>query len=403
MITFALFMISEIYCKLKTLEGNDLDLKRFVDEIYSDTAAKSFSYNPFNDALSSILIEQKLCRKKATDKLPSWVQANCLFATVPLEQATSERVAKAKASLFKGEKLLSLTGGLGSDECAFSSSFNSIVGLDTDYCLNVLVRINNRLLGLNNIQRVDDSAENFLARNNTTFDVIYSDPDRRPGGNRISSDARLYTPNVFDLCNQHKQPGERWLTKLSPMTDITWIRKQFNAPSRIYLFFYKNEIKELLVETADSIQDENIIVSVENDDAYTLFDKQNLNPFAKHDFEVFCELSAASIKAGFGQKLAENCHWQTENNGTYYTGKTTVNPALGRCFRIIERLSGSLNEMGETIQKLGISQASISARDFVADSTEVRKKLGLKDGGENYLFFTGKSKIKKGFVCRKIG
>ena len=401
MITFALFMISEIYCKLKPLEGNDLQLQRFVDDIYSEKATKYFSFNPFGEALTSVLEEQKSCRKKAADKLPGWIEAKCLFATTPLEQATSESVAKVKAALFGGETMLSLTGGLGVDDAAFSKSFGKIKSIDTDACLNSLVRLNYKLLGCHNIDRIDTSAEAFLASQNEVFEFFYCDPDRRPGGHRQASDARQYSPNVFELFHRYRESAKMWLIKLSPMTDLTWIRRQFNQPCRIYILYFKREIKELLVQIGMGTPDKNMIVQVDDDGKFVVFEETDLQAAKQCDFDVFCELSAASIKAGFGQSLAKTFQWKGENSGTYFTGRYAVSPALARCFKLIETLEGSLAEMGEKLKEMGVSQAHISAREFVADAETVRKKLRLKDGGEYYLFFTGKGSMKKGFVCRK--
>jgi hypothetical protein len=62
-----------------------------------------------------------------------------------------------------------------------------------------------------------------------------------------------------------------------------------------------------------------------------------------------------------------------------------------------------LGEIKTSLEKMGINQANISGRDFVLSAEETRKKLGLRDGGEWYLFFTGKEKMKSCFATRKMG
>jgi hypothetical protein len=40
------------------------------------------------------------------------------------------------------------------------------------------------------------------------------------------------------------------------------------------------------------------------------------------------------------------------------------------------------------VKKLGLTQANVSTRNFPDSVSIIRKKLKLKDGGTNYLFFT---------------
>ena len=73
---------------------------------------------------------------------------------------------------------------------------------------------------------------------------------------------------------------------------------------------------------------------------------------------------------------------------------------LGRSFRLLETIEGSLGAIQARLNALDIKQANITARNFVLDAVETRKKLNLKDGGEIYIFFTGKIQ-KVCYVCRK--
>jgi len=59
--------------------------------------------------------------------------------------------------------------------------------------------------------------------------------------------------------------------------------------------------------------------------------------------------------------------------------------------------------MAPRLKALKITSANITVREFTNSADETRKILALKDGGEDYLFFTGKGKEKTCFVCRKPG
>ncbi|MEK0421898.1 MAG: domain-like, partial [Bacteroidota bacterium] len=70
-------------------------------------------------------------------------------------------------------------------------------------------------------------------------------------------------------------------------------------------------------------------------------------------------------------------------------------------FTLKHQFTGSLNHIGDQLKKMGIVQANVSARDFVLPAEETRKKLQLKDGGDVYLFFTGKE-VKTCYVTEKL-
>ncbi|MEO9662426.1 MAG: class I SAM-dependent methyltransferase, partial [Maribacter dokdonensis] len=42
----------------------------------------------------------------------------------------------------------------------------------------------------------------------------------------------------------------------------------------------------------------------------------------------------------------------------------------------------------KSFKKSGIKKANITTRNFPDSVSEIRRKLGLKDGGENYVFAT---------------
>lgn len=401
MITFALFMIREIYCKLNSISGNPLSRKRISDRIYSKSGEKFVL--PLEEAtlVKDILKEQQQCRSKAEKKLPSWIKNRCLFASVPLEQCTSETIAKAKAGLFAGETMLSLTGGLGVDDAAFSKSFNRITSLDSDPGLNAIARFNNHCMGIENVERLDTTAELYLSESQAHWDCIYADPDRRAAGNRATTNVSAYAPDIVSIFQTFEKMASRWIVKLSPMTDLRWFETQMGIPVRFYIFCTKGEIKELLAVWDDETKSENCIVNC-HDDRFEIFWPKEPIDVQTTDTDIFCELSAAAIKAGFRDSIMQQSGLQpASSHGFYLTGKTTIPAALGRCFLLKHRIEGSLGEIAQQLGTLGIGQANVSARDFVLPAEETRKKLKLRDGGACYLFFTGKDKIKTCFVTEK--
>ena len=401
MITFALFMIREIYCKLNSILGNPLLVERISDRIYSDKLQKTDLTEVEIKLAESIFDEQRECRIKAKKKLPTWILNQCLFASVPLEQCTSEATARAKASLFSGDTLLSITGGLGVDDAAFSGTFASVISLDPDAALNSVVRFNNMKLGLTNIDRLDSTAEAFLQTNTGTWSCIYADPDRRASGSRSAGNVHNYAPDVISLYKTFKNKAPRWLIKLSPMTDLSWFEQEINHPVSFYIFSHKGEVKEILAVLHDSGISEKTIVSAGNGDTLIFREGESLE-ISRTDQEIFCEITSAGIKAGFRDSIIQASGLvPASRHGYYLRGNSLIPDTLGRVFNLKHCLQGSLAEIAKQLSEMSITQAHINTRDFILPADETRKKLKIRDGGDIYLFFTGKDKVKSCFVTEK--
>ena len=394
MITFALFMIRGIYCKLNSILGDIRSIKRISDRIYSKTEEKSVLTSEEATLADEIIQEQRQCQAKASEKLPTWIKQQCLFASLPLEQCTSENVAAAKANLFSGETMLSITGGLGVDDIAFSKSFGRIISLDCDAGLNAIVRFNNHCLGIKNVNRLDTTAEKFLSNSSEYWDCLYADPDRRASGNRVNANVSAYAPDIVSLYHTFKKTAARWIIKLSPMTDLRWFETQMGRSVRFYIFSKKGEIKELLAVLDEEAKTENSIVNC-HDKGFEVFRPDQPMNLETTDTDIFCELSAAAIKGGFKDSIIQqSCLKPASSHGFYLTGNTRIPDALGRCFALKQRIDGSVGEITRQLGLLGIGQANVSARDFVLSAEETRKKLKLKDGGTTYLFLPVKAKTK---------
>ena len=401
MITFALFMIREIYCKLNSILGNPLLVERISDRIYSDKLQKTDLTEIEIKLADSIFDEQRECRIKAKKKLPTWILHQCLFASIPLEQCTSESIAHAKASLFAGDTLLSLTGGLGVDDSAFSATFPKVTSLDPDAALNSVVRFNNAKLGLTNIERLDSTAEAFLQSNPETWSCIYADPDRRASGSRTAGNVHSYAPDIISLYQEHRSKAPIWLIKLSPMTDLSWFEQEMKQPVSFYIFSHKGEVKEILAVLQDSEKSEKAIVSTGDGTIQIFREGDSINTIPT-DREIFCEITSAGIKAGFRDYIIQASGLiPASRHGYYLRGNTRIPDALGRVFDLKYCLQGSLGEIAAQLNMLGIAQAHVNTRDFVLPADETRKKLRIRDGGDVYLFFTGKDKVKCCFVTEK--
>ena len=90
-------------------------------------------------------------------------------------------------------------------------------------------------------------------------------------------------------------------------------------------------------------------------------------------------------------KLAVSSHLYTsdELNGEF----------PGRAFRVIDTFTLNKKEVKEHLG--GITKANIAVRNFPLSANELRDKLKLKEGGEQYIFATTHKEKRLLILCEK--
>jgi hypothetical protein len=407
-ITFAFFMLHSVYCKINEYRAKfSLAVPDFLTK---RTQKKPQAYElqkQFGEAYP-IVSEHLACLDKARRKLPWLAENGGLFAKTPFEQSSSELAASFHADLGLGNRLLSITGGLGVDDIAFARQGIQVMSLDTDPGLNALVNYNLATLGslskqnewVANLTRLTQSAENFVAAETGTYDMVFADPDRRQEGKRLSGNPSSYSPDVFALMDNFQSLSERWLIKLSPLTDIQWLRQRVAKPMDVHIVCIEREVKEVLCDIGTHAS--NSVFQHE------LSPEQNLSwngdpmEVPQLESQVFAEARPGTIKSGFHKKISTLFSLESTNkNQTYFVGNAVLPDFIARSFLLQKSLVGSMRNIQQELQSMGIIKANISSRDFVLSTEEIGKKIGIADGGEWYLFFTGKEE-KRCFVCSKI-
>jgi hypothetical protein len=228
---------------------------QWVDEVYKNHDNSAFVSTKLIKnwgADAQFLSQLHSLLPKIAKKLPSFFAVQMLTDARALEQSTSEAVARWKAKAFPAARLLSLTGGLGVDDWAWAISGTEVHSVDPNEALNGWVIHNAERMNIE-IHRTTITAENELEllesrSGDAGYNLIYIDPDQRPNGTRKSFDAADYLPNVFELIGKHPHIAPKWLIKMSPMVDPTWIHNQFSCRTKIFAVGLNGEVKEILVE-----------------------------------------------------------------------------------------------------------------------------------------------------------
>lgn len=344
---------------------------------------------------------------KAKQKLPLHTQKKCLFSSRSLEQCSSEPLAEFKSKLIHNKKILNLCGGLGVDDRFFALNHNQIISLDIDLELIELAKINDQCFELNNIERIHNSAENFLENNQQKFDLIFADPDRRPSLKRIFTLADSQ-PNIPNLWPTLTQMATQILIKCSPMIDISSLFNSLAGINTIWCISHKNELKEVLagygfapgIFAVDLHENNSLQFSADKS-------QMHLSPDLLDDkFEIkyLFEPSVSLLKSNLSSYYSKMNHLKALHPHSFlYFSDKIIHGLQGRSFKVIEQFQGSANKLAELCKKLNIEKANITCRNTAFTVDEIRKKSGIKEGGDDYFFFCKNIKNQHiGFHCKKL-
>ncbi|MHC2992501.1 hypothetical protein OB13_13240, partial [Pontibacter sp. HJ8] len=338
------------------------------------------------------LVKQIQARQKATDKLPTWVaNPDVVFpVAVSVEQSSSEAAASFKASLVSGELLIDLTGGFGVDSFYFSKKFNRVVHVEQNSELSEVARHNFRLLGADNIETANTTAEAFLASFTGQADVIYLDPARR--GERSEKVHLLQDsePDVLQLLPLLLQKAKHVLLKTSPMLDIDLAVEQLGTVAQVWVIALQNECKEVLYLISQSVAGEaerhavNLLPGIERQHLAFTKSQEDQAQVRYEDPEAYLyEPNAAILKAGAYRSVAAQygLH-KLHPNSHLYTSPSLVEEFPGRAFSCqgISRYNKK-----ELYARLPARKANITVRNFPESVADIRKKTGIKEGGSDYL------------------
>ncbi len=396
-------MLSNIYCKL-----NKFDAKT---EAVSEINTKLIVENPNNLAemqkkygdFYALAATQHELKSKALKKIPHWIEAGCILDKRAYEQSTSEEIAIWKANFFKCKSLLSLTGGMGVDDWAWTKSGSKVSSVDINEQLNCLVEYNFSKLNID-CKRYTQTAESFLQNHDLKeFDLIYVDPDRREGNSRILGRVDMYSPNIFDMIEEF--PNQTFLIKLSPMVDSDFLVKKIPRSMNFYSIVHQGEVKELLVLVHPlevNVPQKKEMVSIHKDKYYYF---SEFEPKIGNEV-LFFEPNSGIFNLKLNREFKQLESTQAVNDQqTFFKTKIIFPKELGRLFRIksSDDLKGSLSKIGRILNdKYQIKEASITARECKISTEEIRKTLKLKESDQHFLMITKCQNVFEAWLCEKF-
>ena len=232
--------------------SNDYNLDLLQTEELRAAVEQNIECNPAVVALRrgvphpQVVATQVKYLQRARRKLPSLYAARCIIPPRAFEQSSSEESAQRKP--LEGDACLDLTCGLGIDSIALARRFRRVVAIERDEALAEVVRYNMALMGIDNVEVVSTSAEEYVDRCSETFDWVFVDPDRRSEqGNKMVC-MEDCSPNILGLMPRLRQIARRVAIKLSPMFDCAEAFRLL-APAEVEVVSIGGECKELNIYT----------------------------------------------------------------------------------------------------------------------------------------------------------
>jgi len=356
-----------------------------------------------------LLAAQFTLYPKAILKMPEFTSNYCYLTPKSYEQSSSEALAQYKASLFEGETLFDLSGGLGIDDIAFSTKFKTVVSIDSDSELNLIADVNFCKLDIQNIERITANSEDYI-NNVISADLVYIDADRRAGqSGKKSVTLHDSSPNVLQMLNRLFEITPQVLIKLSPLTDITYINKNLSNIKEVRVVSLENEVKEILVLLDKNHTGLPLItaVDIQSDGNVKEFSSSeiSINETQQEEEQIFFfEPATALVKAGLADNYAANNNIQKiSKRGKFYTSAKLPADSFGRVFRIVCHFPFGKSVLAKYLRDCSIQQANVSASNFPVKPEEIKKTFAIKDGGIEYFFFTKNYRNEKLFFhCRKL-
>ncbi len=387
----------------------DADVQQFIVEHRSeDTYQLALKYAGKGKAFLDIALPQIRSWQKAKKKLPELSRIKDIVWPPPLslEQSSSEKAAKFKASLLTGDICADLTGGSGVDTYYLSKRFQEVYYVDRDAGLCEIATHNFRILGANHIRVVNEDAASFIRSSERRFSAFYIDPDRRREGRRTYKPEES-SPDVIGLMPEILRHADEIMIKFSPWLDLQSVIKKIPELKNIYVVAVENECREMLCLVKMGGEELRV-------EAVNISDKGKMQPF-RFDFEeeketnsryalpmkYIYEPHAAILKAGAFRLVGKRYGlYKLHLNTHIYTADRLIEEFPGRKFELLGQMPIKKDLVK---QALPSGSANLAIRNLGTTVVQLRKKLQIRDGGKDYLFAVTLRNGKPALLhCRRL-
>ena len=358
-------------------------------------------------------VEQIEARRRLKGKLPEWYACADLImgGRVPAEQCSSEQTARYKRGVIeqtygltqadgssKPTSLCDMTGGMGVDFWYMSAGMERAIYTERNEWLCETAQHNFEELKDAQHPQVEVRCGDGRNLPIPSVDVIYLDPARRAGdGSRVYA-MEDCEPNIVEWQDELLQHAQMVLVKLSPMVDIKDMLRKLKGVTEVHVVAVRNECKEVLVKQV-AAQAKDVVSPVNSVNVHCVdFLASNTieYTFGLSD-EMHISLTNGGVKRylyepdvtlmkvqAFGSLCARYPVQQLDVDTHLMTSDELIADFPGRIFEVEEQIPFT-SKLLKSLKK-AVPQANIATRNFILTADALRKKTGIKDGGDVYLF-----------------
>ena len=363
--------------------------------------------------------EQIEARRRLAAKLPEWCANDevVMAGRLAAEQCTAEVLARYKRGIIEGESLCDMTGGMGVDLWYMSEGMRRAVYTERQEWLCEVARHNFAVLGDGRHPEVEVRCGDGRRLPVPRVDVIYVDPARRDGeGGRVYA-VEDCEPDVTQWQDELLAHAGMVLVKLSPMVDVGDVVRRLRNVAEVHVLAVRNECREVLVKMvgdaggaggggtegvalAEGLGGSGVgvrracrVVCVDFLQSRTVrfsfdFGAEGAEGCAVTDCGVMAYLYEPDVTLMKARAWGCVCErfrvCQLDRDTRLMTADVLIEDFPGRIF-VVEEWMPFSSKLLKGLRR-SVPQANIATRNFVMTADELRRRSGVKDGGEVYLF-----------------
>ena len=355
-------------------------------------------------------IRQIAGRQTARRKLPSWAALDGILYPphLNMEQCSSEQTARYKAGICSShpspKTLVDLTGGFGVDFAFMSEAFDEATYVERNSELFAISSANMKILAPKAKCLNEDGLEVLHRLDHVS--MIFMDPARRDNHGARTYGISDCTPNVLEIKDELLQKADVVMLKLSPMHDwhkaISDLGEQYIK--EVHIVSVQNECKELLIVMQQQPAEPPTVYCVNDDSVFSYHPSSiSSNHISHHSSLIYLyEPNASIMKAGCFAEIEQAFEVsQLAPNSHLFASDQAIADFPGRKFRVTAVTSMNKQELKQALKD--IRQANIAVRNFPMSVADLRKRLKLSEGGNDYIFATTLTEGKKVLIiCQHL-
>ena len=357
-----------------------------------------------------VAIRQIAGRQTARRKLPSWAALDGILYPphLNMEQCSSEQTARYKAEICSShpspKTLVDLTGGFGVDFAFMSEAFDEAIYVERNSELFAISSANMKILAPKARCLNEDGLEVLHRLDHVS--MIFMDPARRDHHGARTYGISDCTPNVLEIKDELLQKADVVMLKLSPMLDwhkaISDLGEQYIK--EVHIVSVQNECKELLIVMQQQPAESPTVYCVNDDSVFSYHPSSiSSNHISHHSSLIYLyEPNASIMKAGCFAEIEQAFEVsQLAPNSHLFASDQAIEDFPGRKFRVTAVTSMNKQELKQALKD--IRQANIAVRNFPMSAADLRKRLKLSEGGNDYIFATTLTEGKKVLIiCQHL-